>query len=1111
MPLNPEQQAAVSYLEGPLLVLAGPGTGKTQLLSAKVAYILEHTDASPSNILCITFTESGASNMRNRLKTMIGQAADELNIYTYHAFGTEVLNYYSNYAEHPDRQLKHVIDDVAQYKLLREIQASLPARDILKTTAISDLRETIQNAKTARLTPADLTKIAEINLQDSQQISQIATANFSHLIPRDKFQNALESTYQPLLEDLIALTSPTPITGSIERTANLIVRELKDLIDEQLASDKPKISPLSQWRTRRFERDAAGDYRLKDYIANKKLLSLARIMSEYDQQLHAGGQYDFADMIEEAISALRSDQGFRLTLSEQFQYILLDEFQDTNPSQFELIRLLTDYEKPQVMAVGDDDQAIFAFQGANASNLIDFRDHYNAHVITLVDNYRSTGAILDFSHRIADQLNESFAKKYQINKTLRSMQDLWHPVTDHTDSSQTPAISRHEFLSASDEYYWLAEQVRQLIDRGIPGPEIAIIAPKHKYIAPILPYLRNQHLSLAYEKSSDLLEDPALRQLITLAEFIYELSQQRTPSHLLLEILTYPFLGIKPTEALSIFDGTRYNHRAPLEYLQSSNHPELVRLAQWFADLVAASYDTPLDLWLSYLIGQTALGDFTSPFLTYYADHSSEVALVELYQNLNTLRQTVQNHLSALQPDSDHSLLTLKDFVATIEDYRAAAAPIKHTSLYEEGSNAVQVMSAHKSKGLEFQYVFLIAVDELAWGRAKGNNNLFSLPNNLISIRHTGATDDERLRLLFVAVTRAKQHLIMTNSVEDFAGKTPDRLSFLREVRTESAPQVSPLLPEHEQDIAIHRAPDATHQLAAIERSWTAAFREPDPDLRQLFRRRLEHYRLTATDLTAFIDLINSGPEKIYRQRLLQAPNDPLNLNLAYGNLIHSTFERITREGISDELAMADFQEQTKSQPLLNAEIQELQERGAHDLPIALNSFREILRAPNARAEVSFPGERLTAAGIPIQGQIDHINIDPEAKTIELYDFKTGKYHPEKWSSHPTLYLHSLQLGFYKLLLNASREYHDYQVTRGHILFVVPDPTDSLVHDKVFDFTPQTESELLDLAYAVYQEIISLDFLDNPDVFIHANKNHTMRRLRAFIDTLISLQPRPQP
>ncbi|MBQ2637876.1 UvrD-helicase domain-containing protein, partial [Candidatus Saccharibacteria bacterium] len=143
------------------------------------------------------------------------------------------------------------------------------------------------------------------------------------------------------------------------------------------------------WKNQRFETDQRGNFRLKNVIANKKLESLANIMREYNKYLEKEGLYDFSDMIEEAIKTLKNDAGFRLTLSERFQYILLDEFQDTNTSQAELIYLLTDYEKPNIMAVGDDDQAIFAFQGANASNLIEFQQHYDSKVITLTENYRS--------------------------------------------------------------------------------------------------------------------------------------------------------------------------------------------------------------------------------------------------------------------------------------------------------------------------------------------------------------------------------------------------------------------------------------------------------------------------------------------------------------------------------------------------------------------------------------------------------------------------------------------------------------------------------------------------------------------------------------------------
>ncbi len=415
MPLNQQQKEAVEYLEGPLLVLAGPGTGKTQLLSAKVAYILEHTDANPENILCLTFTDAGAENMRDRLQTMIGKAALDVNIYTYHAFGANLLERYKNYAETLDRKLDAPIDQTAQYKIVADIQKSLPATDILKNSGTKDIIDTISSAKSARLTASDLQKIAAQNTEDSLAISAEISPIFLAAPPRLKFDQALEEVYEPVLEVLAKYTSPKPIVGNIERIANTMLRELNQVIEEIQNTDpgvtatgkpkQPSVQPLS--------------------AANKKLFSLAHIMEKYDQYLAANGLFDFDDMIEYAIHYLKTDRGFRLSLSELFQYILLDEFQDTNPSQFELIKLLTDYEKPLIMAVGDDDQAIYEFQGANASNLMDFEQHYGAKVITLVDNYRSIGAVLEFSKHIADQITDSFAKNYdEVDKTLHSMQRM---------------------------------------------------------------------------------------------------------------------------------------------------------------------------------------------------------------------------------------------------------------------------------------------------------------------------------------------------------------------------------------------------------------------------------------------------------------------------------------------------------------------------------------------------------------------------------------------------------------------------------------------------------------------------------------------------------------
>ena len=210
MGLNQKQKEAVEYLEGPLLVLAGPGTGKTQLLSEKVAYILKNTDTNPENILCLTFTETGASNMRERLKTIVGADGLKVDIGTYHAFGSEILLQYKNYAEDYDRRLDVAVDEVTQYKIVKQIQDSLSGRDILRGDSVKDIVAVISSAKSANLTHEALRTIAEQNIADSEVISKAISPLLKEVVPRN-FQESYSKAYRPIYEILEQYTEEAPI------------------------------------------------------------------------------------------------------------------------------------------------------------------------------------------------------------------------------------------------------------------------------------------------------------------------------------------------------------------------------------------------------------------------------------------------------------------------------------------------------------------------------------------------------------------------------------------------------------------------------------------------------------------------------------------------------------------------------------------------------------------------------------------------------------------------------------------------------------------------------------------------------------------------------------
>lgn len=1073
MPLNQKQKEAVEYLDGPLLVLAGPGTGKTQLLSEKVSYILKNTDTNPENILCMTFTEAGADNMKARLKTVIGADGAKVHISTYHSFGSNILAQYQNYSEDYDRRLDAPIDEVTQFKIVKKIQNELPGKDILQKDNVKDIISVISAAKSTNLTPKDLAKIAEQNLEDSKILSEAISPLLKNIVPR-KFRESYDKAYHPIYEILQNYTKIKPILGNYERTISILARDLKDAIAE--AESEQKIKPLSAWKDSYFEKDGRGNYRLKDRVANKKLLSVAVVMEKYEKYLKDNGLYDYDDMIEEAAKVLKNDAGFKATLSERYQFIMLDEFQDTNPSQFSIIKELTDYEKPLIMAVGDDDQAIYEFQGALSTNLVDFQNHYTAHVIALTENYRSTQEILDFSRCIIAQAPDRFADK---------------ELTAHKKNPTVSAIERIEFLSSDMEYGFVADKIAELIKSGVKQNEIAVISYKTKYFMPLLPYLKaHPEIKIAYEKRDNLFEDEKIHQILTLSRYIDDLANERSGDTSILEVLSYPFFDLPMLEVIKIAGAARNEKKSIFEYLANSENEKIKQVAEFMANLVAVSLTEPLEIFLDYLIGASELKGYRSLFLDYYTKNN-EYETFNLYENLAALRGKLNKHFG------DKSL-KLSDLISMVNDFMEAEMPLSKTSPYKDADEAVQILSAHKAKGLEFKYVFIISADHMAWGKGKGNNDLLKLPKNLVQIRHTGTTDGEKLRILYVALTRAKEGLFITNSLRDFNGKSPARLEYLEEY-TEGDKVFSSFLPKKE----IKTAYEIKDYLSSTNgiKNWLSTYVSISPDMRAIYKDRVKNYKMSASGLTSFIDIVYAGPQEFFRNYILRAPGEPENESMAFGNLIHQTFETVTNKKISDEQAVELFLAELEKKDLPAETKQKIREKGPADLAVSLAEFGPLLR--QGKAEVNFAPEKLVVEGVPVTGKIDHITIDEKNKEIEVIDFKTGGYHKEKWQSHATLYKYMLQLGFYKLLLNNSPNYRNYKVKKAHILFVTPDK-DNLVYDKVYEFNKEDEKSLINILQAVYKQISTLSFIDDPEIFVEADNNLGLKDIKKFIELLLA-------
>ncbi len=1108
MKLNEQQKRAVEYLGGPLLVLAGPGTGKTQLLSKKVEYILKNTDTNPENILCMTFTESGARNMRERLKTVIGADGRKVKIGTYHAIGTDILTTYTNYAPEYPRRLDGAIDEVRRFKIVKEIMAGLPGNDILRKDNAGDVASVISEAKGAGLTSDELLIIAEKNIADSAVISDAVTPLLRNVVPR-KLGESLENAYQPIDELLSKyIEGSEPILRRIERTIVGLARELHEAISEAMETEKLK--PLSSWKDKFFEKDGTGGYRLKDRVANLKLKSVAQVMKVYNERLAREGLYDFDDMVQEAAKVLREDTGFRATMQEKYQFIMLDEFQDTNPAQFAIIKALTDYEKPLVMAVGDDDQAIYEFQGALSTNMVDFQKHYDAEVITLTENYRSTQEILDFSHEIINQATDRFEDKKltahrdgvgaEFEQVFKSRTSAGNKSSADGEVETTQSqIRRYEFLASDMEYAFVADKIAELVAAGVKQNEIAVISYKTKYFLPLLPFLKARpEIKIAYEKQDNLLEDEQIHQIITIARYVYELANEKRVDTSILEILTYPFWQLPVLEVVKSTGQARHEKRSVFEVLSASKIAEITDVMRFLAELTAKSLTEPFEIWLDLLIGGTELDGFRSPFLEYYT-RQGEYEAFSLYEKLATLRARIKSHCGEQK-------VRVKDFVAMIDDFEEAEMPIAITSPYREGMEAVQILSAHKAKGLEFKYVFIIAADHRAWGAGKGNNSMLSLPKNLLQIRHTGMTDGERLRILYVALTRAKEGLIITNSLKDFSGKTSERLEYLNEYDENDA-VVSPFVPGEKIETMYKAAAPA--KVAKNLKTWLTPLAKLTPEMRELYSERVANWRMSASSLTSFIDIAYAGPQEFFKNYILRASSECETEELALGNLIHATFEAVTVKGLTDAEAVEFFLAELEKKDLTTETTQALRERGPVILATALTRFGEIIR--NGRAEVNLAPEKLVVGedpkngipGVPVTGKIDHIVIDEKAKTLMIFDYKTGGYHKDKWRSHATLYKYMLQLGFYRLLLKNSQEFRKYKIEKAAILFVVPD-NDGEVHMREYEFNEADEEELIVLMRSVYTWVTSLMFIDDPRIFIAPDKNRGLKDINGFIELLLA-------
>ena len=1067
-------------MDGPLLVIAGPGTGKTQLLSARVARILDKTDTVPQNILCLTFTEVGAENMRERLTRFIGQAAYDVQISTYHAFGGNLIQRFPEYFQ--ESRLQSPIDQLGQHQVLQALVEKMSYSNPLKQTEhhLRDLISTISEIKRALLTPADLRSIAKENTAFIGSASAFATEAFSGIVTTASFKLAYPcfEALLPLIESLVPSQAAHERFGSLAANA---VDELRAALE--VAAETKKTTSLTKWKNKWLIKDASNQFIFAGARENERILALAHVCEKYHQALEARGLYDFDDMILRSIAAMETHSDFKFTLQEQYQYLLLDEFQDTNAAQAKLVELLTDNPvhegRPNVMAVGDDDQAIYAFQGAQYSNMLDFYEQYrDVAVVNLTQNYRSHAAVLETAHNVAGQIDK------RLHHSFDNMsKDLTAVNTRLPDAN----LVRTEFLSDVAQYGWVAESIKKLIQSGTKPSEIAVLAPRHKYLEPLVGYLNEAAVPVRYEKREDILETPVIQQVLSIARLLQALSSGHTAQANALwpQVLSFAFWQL-PVSVVWQLSWQVNDEKSEWSKVALAN-PVTRSIALTLLTLANNVSIETCEAMLDLIIGTNALPtgevdipEVRSPLRAYYTSADMQANQPELFydtlSHLTVLRSKLRDHQYAHE-----SILRLADLIDLVELYESAGERMLDSSPYSQAADAVQLMTVYKSKGLEFEHVFVVCCQDDVWGgTSRSSSNRLTLPTNLQPIRKAGTNDDERLRILFVAITRAKFGLYLTSYRYSYSGKLTKSLKYFNEQEQPDSSRKALILPESNQLISIDESERPSLEMLTI--NWQQGHIDglPDLQLQALLQERIAHYQLSPTHLNSYTDVIYGGPQKFFMNTILRFPQAPT-INGQYGNAIHETLEwvqhQVNANGVipSNPVVVDYFTAVMKKASMTPAQIKIEIERGSKALDDYLDQHGEQFKTGNI-AEHNFKNEGVFVGDVHLGGKIDLVEIDKQNRTITVVDYKTGSTY-EKWKNDTKLHKYRQQLYAYKLLIEGSHKFEGYTVTNGRLEFVEPGD-DGKVRSLTIEFDREELQRVSRLLKAMWAQVKALNLPD---------------------------------
>ena len=608
--LNEPQREAVYHTDGPLLILAGAGSGKTRVLTHRIAYLIEERNVNPWNILAITFTNKAAGEMRERVDSLVGFGSESIWVSTFHSMCVRILRRFIDRLGYDNRFTIYDTDD--QKTLMKEV---------CKKVAID-------------------TKV----FKERSLMSAISSAKNELILP-----------------------------------------------DE-------------------FELNAGGDF---------AKLKIAKVYREYEAQLKANNALDFDDLLVKTVQLLQTQPDVLENYQERFRYIMVDEYQDTNTVQFQLVRLLAGKYR-NLCVVGDDDQSIYKFRGANIRNILDFEHEFlDACVIKLEQNYRSTGNILNAANRVI------------ANNKGRKEKTLW------TANGEGELVHLRQFDTGYDEADFIAEDIKKEVRAGASYNDHAVLYRtnaqsrllEEKFVAMNVPYKIVGGVNFyARREIKDL-----LAYLKTIDNGMDDIAVRR--------IINVPKRGIGLTTINRIQESAA---ERGLGFYETLMAPELIP----GIGRSAAKLDSFAALieYFKGLTGQMSITDLLREVIekTGYMESLDSEDKEDAQARKENIDELI-NKAAAYEEAAED-----RDEPATLSAFLEEVALVADIDSLDEEQDYVVLMTLHSAKGLEFPHVYLAGMED----------GLFP---SYMTITSDDRDDlEEERRLCYVGITRAEQELTLT-------------------------------------------------------------------------------------------------------------------------------------------------------------------------------------------------------------------------------------------------------------------------------------------------------------------------------------------------------------